>query len=167
MMIGDDDGGIICAGVHLVLCLFWHCAGESLGDRLPQTSGVTSQASFSECAARQGLEVLEVVAVRMKAMVCLVIHATVMLRPKAAALVCMKRIQEGEEEKEEGRKKKRGGGRKTRKETVRPPRLGRGAAPRGAPCGRQSRRVWRLRHGDFAEPQGALRGLAERTGDFF
>ena len=135
-MIGDDDGGMVCAGVHLVLCLFWHWDGESLGDRLPQTSGVTSQASFSECAARQGLEVLEVMAVRMKAMVCLVIHATVMLRPKAAALVCMKRGQEGEEEKEEGRKKTRGGGEGEReKKQFAPPRLGRGAAPAGLPAG--------------------------------
>ena len=132
-MIGDDDGGMICAGVHLVLCLFWHWDGESLGDRLPQTSGVTSQASFSECAARQGLEVLEVMAVRMKAMVCLVIHATVMLRPKAAALVCMKRGQEGEEEKEEGRKKTRGGGEGEReKKQFAPPAWGGGPPPRGS-----------------------------------
>ena len=63
--------------------------------------------------------------------------------------------------KEEGRKNKRGGEGEKRKETVRPPPPGAGGRPRGAPCGRQSRR-----HGDFAEPQGALRGLAERTGDF-
>ena len=131
-MIGDDDGGIICAGVHLVLCLFWHWAGESLGDRLPQTSGVTSQASFSECAARQGLEVLGVMAVRMKAMVCLVIHATVMLRPKAAALVCMKRIQEGEEEKKrEERKTEEGRGKREKKQFA-PPAWGGGPPPRGS-----------------------------------
>ena len=68
----------------------------------------------------------------MKAMVCLVIHATVMLRPKAAALVCMKRIQEGEEEKKrEERKKEEGRGKREKKQFA-PPAWGGGPPPRGS-----------------------------------